>query len=67
MMSQLLLLYSIQLVKEKIENLGLRSEENASMREFKLERKVDCWNGGGNQFVRVCSHPAKKDGDKKDV
>ena len=35
------------------------------MKDAKPDRKVDCWNCGGNHFVRVWTKPAKKEGDKK--
>ena len=36
-----------------------------NVKDAKPERKVDCWNCGGNHFARDCKKPAKKEGDKK--
>ena len=36
------------------------------VKDAKPNRKVDCWNCGGNHYARDCTfQPAKKDGDKK--
>ena len=36
-----------------------------NVKDAKPERKVDCWNCGGNHFARDCKKPTKKEGDKK--
>ena len=34
-------------------------------KESKNDKKIECWNCGGNYFARDCTKPAKKEGDKK--
>ena len=40
-------------------------KENVNTKDAKPERKVDCWNCGGNRFTRDCKKLAKKVCDKK--
>ena len=40
-------------------------KKNVNVKDAKPERKVDCWNCGGNHLARDCKKPAKKVGDEK--
>ena len=40
-------------------------KKNVNAKENKYDKKIECWNCGGNHFARDCTKPAKKKGDKK--
>ena len=41
---------------KKARNKG--QKKNVNVKETKHDRKVECWNCGGNHFARVCTKPA---------
>ena len=68
-MFQLLVWFSIQLVKEIMlepaGDKGQKRDTNVNVKDAKPDREGDSWNCGSNHFARDCTKPAKKDDDKK--
>ena len=40
-------------------------KKNVNFEDGKPDKKIDCWNCGGNHFARDCKKPVRNDGEKK--